>query len=150
MIAVMDAKYKYAFWRPITAIRNGDIDRNDATERDVTWQPIDNSSDSVFLFFFGFGAKRLVLEGANLPHATDLPPIVGWRKRQAVVNAWLYLTERLLHLYLPGHLSELLLRRSIARRARRRKAVPSSLSHGLGHLGQRDTFIERIGIAETG
>src|SRR5262252_2763826 len=42
-IAVMDAKYKYAFWRPITAIRNGDIDRNDATEREATWQPIDNT-----------------------------------------------------------------------------------------------------------
>jgi hypothetical protein len=43
MIAVMDAKYKYAFWRPITAIRNGDIDGNGATERDATWQPIDNT-----------------------------------------------------------------------------------------------------------
>ncbi len=43
MIAVMDAKYKYAFWRPITAIRNGDIDGNAATERDATWLPIDNT-----------------------------------------------------------------------------------------------------------
>jgi hypothetical protein len=43
MIAVMDAKYKYAFWRPITAIRNGDIDDNAATERDASWQPIDNT-----------------------------------------------------------------------------------------------------------
>jgi hypothetical protein len=33
-IAVMDAKYLYEFWRPITAIRNGDIDDNPATERD--------------------------------------------------------------------------------------------------------------------
>src|SRR5438445_12551042 len=43
MIAVLDAKYKYAFWRPITAIRNGDIDGNSATERDAAWQPIDNT-----------------------------------------------------------------------------------------------------------
>jgi hypothetical protein len=43
MIAVLDAKYKYAFWRPITAIRNGDIDGNAATERDATWLPIDNT-----------------------------------------------------------------------------------------------------------
>ncbi len=43
MIAVMDAKYKYQFWRPITAIRNGDIDGNPATERVATWQPIDNT-----------------------------------------------------------------------------------------------------------
>ena len=43
MIAVLDAKYKYAFWRPITAIRNGDIDGNAATEREASWQPIDNT-----------------------------------------------------------------------------------------------------------
>jgi hypothetical protein len=43
MIAVLDAKYKYAFWRPVTAIRNGDIDDNPATERDAAWQPIDNT-----------------------------------------------------------------------------------------------------------
>jgi hypothetical protein len=41
LIAVMDAKYKYELWRPITAIRNGDIDGNPATERDASWQPID-------------------------------------------------------------------------------------------------------------
>lgn len=39
LIAVIDAKYHYGFWRPITAIRNGDIDGNDATERDATWLP---------------------------------------------------------------------------------------------------------------
>ncbi|MGA0609423.1 vanadium-dependent haloperoxidase [Caldimonas sp. KR1-144] len=37
MIAVADAKYHYHFWRPVTAIRNGDADGNDATERDATW-----------------------------------------------------------------------------------------------------------------
>jgi hypothetical protein len=42
-IAVFDAKYHYEFWRPITAIRNGDLDGNPATERDPTWQPIDNT-----------------------------------------------------------------------------------------------------------
>src|SRR5215471_8562354 len=42
-IAVFDAKYHYEFWRPITAIRNGDIDGNPATEREATWQPIDNT-----------------------------------------------------------------------------------------------------------
>jgi hypothetical protein len=43
LIAVFDAKYHYNFWRPITAIRNGDIDGNPATNRDTTWQPIDNT-----------------------------------------------------------------------------------------------------------
>jgi hypothetical protein len=40
-VAVFDAKYHYDFWRPVTAIRNGDIDDNPATERDAAWQPID-------------------------------------------------------------------------------------------------------------
>ena len=35
-----DAKFQYNFWRPITAIRNGDQDGNDATERDASWQPL--------------------------------------------------------------------------------------------------------------
>jgi len=39
-IAVFDAKYEYNFWRPLTAIRNGDIDGNDATERDAEWMPL--------------------------------------------------------------------------------------------------------------
>ncbi|MBX9894696.1 MAG: vanadium-dependent haloperoxidase [Nitrosomonas sp.] len=39
LIAVFDAKYHYGFWRPLTAIRNGDIDGNDATERDPSWKP---------------------------------------------------------------------------------------------------------------
>lgn len=38
-IAVFDAKYTFNFWRPITAIRNGDIDGNDATTRDPDWEP---------------------------------------------------------------------------------------------------------------
>jgi hypothetical protein len=40
IIAVLDAKYHYNFWRPITAIRNGDMDGNPATAREETWQPI--------------------------------------------------------------------------------------------------------------
>ena len=39
LIAVFDAKHHYGFWRPITAIRNGDIDGNNATERDASWLP---------------------------------------------------------------------------------------------------------------
>jgi hypothetical protein len=38
--AVFDAKYTYNFWRPVTAIRNGDRDGNDATERDASWLPL--------------------------------------------------------------------------------------------------------------
>jgi hypothetical protein len=39
-ISVMDAKYTFNFWRPITAIRNGDLDGNDATSRDASWEPL--------------------------------------------------------------------------------------------------------------
>jgi hypothetical protein len=38
--AVFEAKYHYLFWRPITAIRNGDLDGNAATERDADWVPL--------------------------------------------------------------------------------------------------------------
>ncbi|MGJ8662931.1 MAG: vanadium-dependent haloperoxidase [Marinicella sp.] len=39
IIAVFDAKYHYGFWRPITAIRNADLDANDATVLDSEWAP---------------------------------------------------------------------------------------------------------------
>jgi hypothetical protein len=39
-LAVFEAKYFYGFWRPITAIRNGDIDGNPATERVASWLPL--------------------------------------------------------------------------------------------------------------
>ncbi len=40
VIAVFDAKYHYGFWRPVTAIRNGDLDGNDATAREAAWLPL--------------------------------------------------------------------------------------------------------------
>jgi hypothetical protein len=39
-IAVLDAKYTFNFWRPITAIRNGDMDGNDDTARVPDWEPL--------------------------------------------------------------------------------------------------------------
>jgi len=43
LMGVFDAKYHYQFWRPATAIRNGDIDGNDATARDAAWAPLIDS-----------------------------------------------------------------------------------------------------------
>jgi hypothetical protein len=37
LISVFDAKYHHGFWRPVTAIRNADIDTNDTTIRDASW-----------------------------------------------------------------------------------------------------------------
>ena len=39
LISVFEAKYHYNFWRPATAIRNGDIDGNEATQREASWVP---------------------------------------------------------------------------------------------------------------
>ena len=39
-IACWRAKYDYAYWRPITAIRMADTDGNDATEPEAGWTPL--------------------------------------------------------------------------------------------------------------
>lgn len=39
-ITVWDSKIHYNFWRPYTAIREGDIDGNPKTAGDVTWLPL--------------------------------------------------------------------------------------------------------------
>jgi len=38
IIGVWDAKYHYNYWRPITAIRNGDADGNSETVGDAAWE----------------------------------------------------------------------------------------------------------------
>ena len=38
-IACWDAKYEFNFWRPQSAIRNGNADGNDSTVADATWEP---------------------------------------------------------------------------------------------------------------
>jgi hypothetical protein len=39
-VAVFDAKYAHNFWRPVTAVRNGDIHGNDAIALDSEWLPL--------------------------------------------------------------------------------------------------------------
>jgi hypothetical protein len=39
-IAVFDAKYTYNFWRPVTAIRSGDLSGAAAMPRDAAWLPL--------------------------------------------------------------------------------------------------------------
>ena len=38
-IAVWDTKYDYDYWRPVTAIRNADLDGNPDTDQDAGWLP---------------------------------------------------------------------------------------------------------------
>ena len=40
MLASVDSKFHYNFWRPITAIRNAADDGNPATESDPNWEPL--------------------------------------------------------------------------------------------------------------
>jgi hypothetical protein len=75
-IAVFDAKYHYEFWRPITAIRNGDIDGNPDTELDATWQPIDNTPmhpEYPCAHCIESGAATAVIEA--LLGTTDIPEV---------------------------------------------------------------------------
>jgi PAP2 superfamily len=39
-ICAWEAKYKFNFWRPVTAIRNADSDGNDATATDAAWSSL--------------------------------------------------------------------------------------------------------------
>jgi hypothetical protein len=39
-VSILDEKYHYAYWRPVTAIRAADADGNPATTADPTWTPL--------------------------------------------------------------------------------------------------------------
>ena len=73
-IAVFDAKYHYEFWRPITAIRNGDRDDNPATERDATWQPIDNTRCIRIISTAVAAPIEAILGTAEIPEAVMTSP----------------------------------------------------------------------------
>jgi uncharacterized membrane protein len=80
LIAVFDAKYAYNFWRPVTAIRNGEIDGNDATEPEATWAPlVDNPMHPEYPSGHGIlaGALGAVLKadfGSAMPELSTLSP----------------------------------------------------------------------------
>jgi hypothetical protein len=40
LIGVFEAKYHYNFWRPVTAIRNADIDGHEGTQREASWSSL--------------------------------------------------------------------------------------------------------------
>jgi hypothetical protein len=64
-IAVFEAKYAFNFWRPVTAIRNGDIEGNDATARDPAWEPLVDTPlhpEYPCAHCINSGAARAVLE----------------------------------------------------------------------------------------
>jgi hypothetical protein len=98
-IAVFDAKYHYDFWRPITAIRNGDIDDNPATGLDAIWQPIDNTPmhpEYPCAHCITSAAVAAVIEaalgGADIPEVSMISPTrPGVTHRWT--NVWVYADE---------------------------------------------------------
>jgi PAP2 superfamily len=98
-IAVFDAKYHYDFWRPITAIRNGDTDDNAATERDASWQPIDNTPMhpeypcAHCISSAGIATViEAVLGSADIPEVTLTSPTAPGVTRRWT-NVWVYADE---------------------------------------------------------
>ena len=71
--AAWDAKFTDNYWRPVTAIREGDTDGNADTEADVDWKPL--------------GAT-----GANVDDWSDdfTPPFPAWPSGHASMGGALY------------------------------------------------------------
>jgi hypothetical protein len=67
-IAGFDAKYRFRFWRPYTAIRRAAEDGNDATDEDVEWLP-------------------LLWTPADMPPTFVIPPIPDYPSAAAVTSA---------------------------------------------------------------
>jgi len=88
-----DSKRFYNFWRPVTAIRAGDTDGNDATEPDPSWLPLALTPNhqeypSAHGCFTGavinavedfFGTKKITLHftSCSVPGYSCTPPGVG-------------------------------------------------------------------------
>lgn len=94
LIAVFDAKYHHNFWRPTTAIRNAEIDGNDATEAEAGWTPlIDVPMHPEYPSGHGIlaGAVAAVVQAeignGRLPElATSSPSAKGATRRYASVD----------------------------------------------------------------
>lgn len=97
LIAVLDAKYHYGFWRPVTAIRNGDRDDNPATEVEAGWTPlIDNpahpeypSAHSILAGALGELLRAEAGPGRMPELATSSPTANGRTRRWTTVDAFM-------------------------------------------------------------
>ena len=94
LIAGLEAKYHYNFWRPVTAIRNGDIDGNDATQREPSWaslidapmHPEYPSTHSVLAGTVAALIKAEVGSGAMPVLATNSPTAKGATRRWTTIE----------------------------------------------------------------
>jgi hypothetical protein len=85
-IVAFEAKYFYNFWRPVTAIRSGDLDNNPRTERDPAFSSfianpaypaypsghgsLSNAARAALERFFGRGRHAVTLTNPALPAMT--------------------------------------------------------------------------------
>jgi len=85
-ICAWDAKYTYDFWRPVTAIRNGDADGNPATTADPAWSSFivtppfpdyvsghstfSGAASTVLAAFFGTNNLRFTVGSDGAPGVT--------------------------------------------------------------------------------
>jgi hypothetical protein len=105
LIAVFEGKYAFNFWRPITAIRNGDLDGNDATSRDAGWEPLidtplhpeypcahciaSGAVRAVLESEFGTGAVSLSMTSSAAPGVTHKwASIQGWAEEVSAARIY--------------------------------------------------------------
>jgi hypothetical protein len=97
LISVFDAKYHYNFWRPSTAIRNGDVDGNEATEREPSWLPLIDaplhpeypSAHSILAAAVGTVLKADLRDSAAPALATTSPTAKGVTRRWSGVEEFI-------------------------------------------------------------
>jgi hypothetical protein len=101
-----DAKFHYNFWRPLTAIRNGDIDGNDSTERDAGWLPLNvtpmhpeypsqaaiqaGAISALLSAVFGdiSASAVTIVDSADPKIARQFPSVVALAEEQRMVRIW--------------------------------------------------------------
>jgi PAP2 superfamily len=101
-----DAKFHYNFWRPVTAIRNGDIDGNESTERDAGWSPLNatpmhpeypsqaaiqaGAASAVFAALLGNLAASpvVVVDSANPKIVRQFDSVDALAEEQRMVRIW--------------------------------------------------------------
>ena len=94
LISVFEAKYHFNFWRPITAIRNGDADGNDATQREANWTPLVDapmhpefpSGHGILAGAVGAVLKAEIGSGPSPMLATSSPTAKGATRRWASID----------------------------------------------------------------
>jgi hypothetical protein len=74
LVACMNAKYHYAFWRPYTAIHDADTDGNPDTVADATWLPLDvTPGHPEYPANHGCATQALMMTLRNFFHSDNIP-----------------------------------------------------------------------------